>query len=462
MPGTKDAPGFFIESDGPYMKTPTKSACVIANGCPENRLDGARIQSFFSENGFTITSDYREADIIFFRPCGGFMVFEEEAIGIIKQIQSNMRPSAELIVCGCLPKINQGSLDEVHDGLIFGAEDFDWLDNMFGERMGIQNVHANFLIPNTLSRDLSSLSQGVPKKGVPYPDFYKILRSIIKYEPFRSLNSFRKKLKQMRNPIHHDSCSRPKIRFYTENTFYIKISTGCLYACSYCAIRLSRGKLKSKPIRDIVHEFEEGLKKGYKEIALIGTETGSYGKDQGTDLVRLLNTLINKDGDFKLRLRNVHPRFLVNRFSEFKEILKSGKIDFVISSIQSGNNRILKLMNRKYRADDVREIFDTISTEFPNVYLGTQFIVGFPSETDEEFHDTLRLSQNIKLDLMECFRFEPRLGTKAAEMKEQFPKEVINERFNELQKARRFLPKLKSEQTLKSQKTSFRALLGPS
>jgi len=244
----------------------------------------------------------------------------------------------------------------------------------------------------------------------------------------------------MRNPIHHDSCSRPEIRFYNEKTFFIKISTGCLDDCSYCAIRLSRGKLKSKSIQEVVYEFDEGLKKGYKEFALIGTETGSYGKDQGTDLVRLLNVLINKDGDYKLRLRNVHPRFLIKRFSEMKEILKSRKIDFIFSAIQSGNDRILKLMNRRYRADEVREIFDAISAEFSNVHLGTQFIIGFPSETDEEFRDTLRLSQKITIDLVECFRFQPRLGTQAAEMEELIPQEVINERLNEFKKGRLFLP----------------------
>ncbi len=411
----------------------SKKICVIANGCPENRIDGARIQNFLSENGNTIISDYREADIVLFRPCGGFRIFEQEAVKIIKAIQSNMKPSGELIVCGCLSKINIDIVNRVHDGLVFGAEDFDWLDNMFRKKIGIQNVYAHHLVPNTLSKNLSFLPQRNPKKVMVYPDIVGTLKYLKKYRPFRLLNSFRKKIIQIRTPIHHDSFSQPKINFSTEKTFYIKISTGCNRACSYCGIRLARGKLKSKSIQEIVHEFDEGLKKGYKEFALIGTETGSFGKDQGTDIVSLLNTLIRKDGDYKLRLRNFHPRSLIKRFPEMKNILKVGKIDFIFSAIQSGNNRILDLMNRGYRIEDVIEVFETIKTEFPEVFLGTQFIVGFPSESDEEFRDTLILSQNLKLNLVETFQYEPRPGTKAAKMSGQIPKEEIKKRLKEIE-----------------------------
>lgn len=419
-----------------------KKICVIANGCPENRNDGARIQKFLLDNGNSIVPDYREADIVIFRPCGGFKIFEEEAIAMIKIIQSNMKPTGELILCGCLSVINPAIFREIHTGLLFGAEEIDWLNTLFMRNTFFQTVSANSLLPNTLSKDLSHR----PQENIPHQvnsfavyRFLKsrILRHIPQYELIKqSLKKLKKKkLKDTADPAPGKSSSPPTVWFFTKKTAFIKISTGCPYACSYCAIRFSRGKLKSKSVNEILHEFDEGLKKGYREFALIGTETSSYGKDIGTDIVNLLNTMIKKEGDYKLRLRNFHPDILLNRFSDIEKILKSNKIDFLFSAIQSGNDRILELMNRGYRAMDVLERFASIKAKFPGVYLGTQFIVGFPSETDEEFRETMRLAQNADVDLIEVFPFEARIGTKASGLAGQIPGEVIKMRSEEFTRA---------------------------
>jgi len=180
------------------------------------------------------------------------------------------------------------------------------------------------------------------------------------------------------------------INVYRPYSFLIKIATGCSSACAYCAVRLSRGKVRSKPIHKVAEEFDEGLAKGYSEFALIGTDTGSYGRDQNITLAALLRELITRKGDYKIRLRNVQPKFLIEMMPELQEIFKTGKISYLGTANESGNNRILELMNRGYRIEDYKEAIHTINKKFPDMQLRTQLMAGFPSETDEEFEDTIR------------------------------------------------------------------------
>lgn len=208
------------------------------------------------------------------------------------------------------------------------------------------------------------------------------------------------------------------------HSFCIKVSTGCPNKCAFCAVKISRGELKSKPIHKIVEEFEEGLAKGYKEFSLLGTDVGAYGKDQGVTLVDLLRELIKRKGDYTIRLRNTHPKFLIKMMPEFQKILRSGKISYLSTAAESGNNRILNLMRRGYRIEDYKEAILTLKSQFQSLQIRTQIMVGFPSETEEEFQDSLRLLDEIDFDFVEVYQFQPRPGTEAAEMKDQVPQKV--------------------------------------
>lgn len=380
-----------------------KKICILTNGCPENRIDSARMQEFFKQNGYIITSKLRQADIIIFNTCALTKESENASINIIKQIGQVKRPSAELIVSGCITKINKELLRTVYQCPIFGSDDLQKLDEIFNPKINSKNIYANFLLNQTkfINRfRWTAVSLG--SKG--------------------SLGIILKLIEKGRDK--HDRL----VDVCNPHTFCIKVATGCLGNCSFCAVRISRGKLKSKPIDNIIKEFQEGLNKGYKDFALIGTEVGAYGKDLGINLVVLLEELINKPGDYKIRLRNAHPKFLIEMMPQLRRIFKSGKISFLASAAESGNNRILKLMNRGYNIEDFKGAIQTLNQEFPQIRLRTQLMVGFPSETEEEFQDTARLLEELHFDFAEVYRFQARPGTEAAKMKQQVPVNVAKRR----------------------------------
>jgi threonylcarbamoyladenosine tRNA methylthiotransferase CDKAL1 len=403
-----------------------KKVCVITNGCPENRIDCSRMQKFLGDNGCTITADIKNADIVVFNSCGLTHATQEFSVKIIKHIQALKKPSAELVVCGCLPRINMPRLKEVHQGFTFQHE-IEQLKEVIETQTNPQDSCANHLSPRA----------HVPiVRRWRIPDLKKIF----------SLMSIKEKLTES----YYDRLDR-EINVFRSHSFCIKVSTGCLNTCAYCAVRISRGELKSKPVDRIIEEFEEGLAKGYKEFALLGTDVGAYGRDlpaepsndslssiagysgqagQGKTLVDLLRELTKKEGDYTIRIRNIQPRFLLEMLPELREILRSGKISYLSSAAQSGNNRILGLMRRGYKIEDYKEAILSLKREFPKLQIRTQIMVGFPSETEEEFEDSLRLLDEIDYDFVEVYQFQPRPNTEAAAMKDQVPAKISRRRFH--------------------------------
>jgi len=383
----------------------TKKACVITNGCPENRIDCARMQEFLRGNGCTVTADLQNADTIVFNACGLTDATQEQSVKIIRFIQAQKQSSAELVVCGCLPKINMPRLREVHHGLVFEHEIEDLADIIETETSP-QDACANHLAPraHVPSAHRWRLS-----------DFKRMINPMSIIE--KLTESYRNRLDQA-------------INVFGPNSFCIKVSTGCPNRCAFCAVKISRGELKSKPLNRVVEEFKEGLGRGYKEFALLGTDVGAYGRDLGITLVDLLRELIKIKGDYTIRLRNIQPRFLIEMMPELREVLRSGKITYISSAAQSGNNRILGLMRRGYRIEDYKEAILSLKREFPYLQIRTQIMVGFPSETEDEFQDTLRLLDEVSFDFVEVYPFQARPNTEAATMKDQVPAKVIRRRYH--------------------------------
>lgn len=387
----------------------SRKICVITNGCPENRIDCARMQKFLKDNGFTVTADYRDAEIILFNSCGLTQATQEGSIDIIKLVKARKQPSAELIVYGCLPKINRPRFREVYQGFTFGSEEIGKITEIIETKASPQDTFANYLIP-TVRFPLVRRYNRQLKEGIP------------------SLMTIKGKL----IGLYYNRLWRAT-KIFNSRTFCIKVCTGCLNTCAFCAVKLSRGKLRSKSINNVVKEFEEGLAKGNTEFTLIGTDIGAYGRDQSTTLSALLRELIRRKGDYIIRLRNIQPRFLIEMMLELREILQCGKISYLSSAVESGNNRILRLMRRGYKIEDYKQAILTLKREFPQIQIRTQILVGFPSETEDEFQDTLRLLDEVSFDFVEVYYFQSRPNTEAARMKDQVPHEVIKRRYYKAQ-----------------------------
>jgi MiaB-like tRNA modifying enzyme len=208
----------------------------------------------------------------------------------------------------------------------------------------------------------------------------------------------------------------------------IPISSGCLGYCAYCSVKLIKGKLKSYPIEKILKEVNQALKDGCKEIWLTSQDTGAYGKDINTNLVNLLKEVVKIDKKFMIRIGMMNPNHALEMLNDLVDIYKNEKIfKFIHIPVQSGNNDILKLMKRKYTVEDFIKIVDNFRNNFENITISTDIIAGFPTETKEQFNDSVRLIDKIKPDVLNISRFMPRPGTDASKM-EQLKGEETKER----------------------------------
>jgi MiaB-like tRNA modifying enzyme len=208
----------------------------------------------------------------------------------------------------------------------------------------------------------------------------------------------------------------PKFRFSAVSAI-IPICEGCNSDCSYCSVRFARGRLHSFDQDSILEEAERVVKAGYKEILLTAQDTAAYGLDTGTSLPELLNSINSIRGKFRVRVGMMNPRNVKQILPELLEAYRSDKVyKFLHLPVQSGDNEVLGLMRRGYTAGEFLEIVGEFQKHFPDLYLATDVIVGFPGEGEEEFVRTCELIEKVKPDKVNLTRFSPMPGTDASRM----------------------------------------------
>ncbi len=393
------------------------SLCVTTTGCIDCFVDVCMIKDYFVEKyHFIINDDFRSADIIIILGCAATQYTEEDSRLFINYVENSKREDALLIVSGCIAKVypDFGKVDDQshpyiediaqvmsnsrmkNDIVLYGNYDF-------------QNI--NFKRAKKI-RKASLFDSGLKNK-------YSIVNNI--FMPFKQCGFF------MFNALTDFIFN--SISCYNKKTAILRCCLGCLNNCSYCSIKKSRGRVKSKSIETIMEEFKDILNSGYTDIVLTGTNLGDYGKDISIDLINLLDEMVKIDGDYRLRLRDVHPNWVIKNINKFMEILNSGKIVYILSPIQSGNNRILKLMNRGYRSEDIINCMEKIKRTYPRIVLETHLLIGFPGETESEFLDSYRIIDRKVFDKIRINRYTDRPGTKSAAMMPKTPELAIIKRY---------------------------------
>jgi tRNA-2-methylthio-N6-dimethylallyladenosine synthase len=176
-------------------------------------------------------------------------------------------------------------------------------------------------------------------------------------------------------------------------------------------------------------EFREGLQKGFRHFGLLGTEVGAYGHDLGYSLTDLLGEMTAQEERVKIGLRNINPYHLKNMLNELVPLLESKRIWYMECPAESGSNRILKLMNRNYSVEEYKDWIKTVRKAYPNIIIRTQLMVGFPTETEEDFKETLHLLDDVVLDFAEVYKYSKRPKTVAARMEPQVPDQIKKQRF---------------------------------
>lgn len=223
-----------------------------------------------------------------------------------------------------------------------------------------------------------------------------------------------------------------KTRFskYFEDIFApISIAEGCNFSCSYCITTKARGKLKSYPIEEIIKDIRSAIRQGCKEIQLTSQDTSSYGLDNGHNLGELLTNISCINGQFRVRIGMMNPYTCLKNLNSIVNGFKSSNIyKFLHLPVQSGDNLILEKMNRKYLVDDFLKIISKFRKTFPDITISTDIIVGFPTETDNQFKHTVGLLKKVKPDITNITRYSARPYTKAKRLNGRVDTNIVKKR----------------------------------
>lgn len=337
-------------------------------GCSANKSDSEIALGLLEKNGFELTNNIKDSDLNLIFTCIVKIPTENRMIYRIKELSRANKP---LIVAGCMPKIEKNVIEKI-------------------------NSKVSLLGPNSIQKIVN------------------IAKATLKGEKVVFLTDLR----------------QPKLCFPRIENPVIRItqiSTGCNEFCSYCIVRLAKGKLFSYPTDLIVEDIKEAVKNGKKEIWITSQDNAAYNFN-GKNLSDLLNEICKIKGKFFVRVGMMNPTYAKEILNELIDAYWNKKIfKFLHLPVQSGSNKILKLMNRQYKVKDFLDIVKKFRKKLPKITLATDVIVGFPSETEEDFKKTVGLIKQIKPDIVNISKFGVRPGTEAARMK-QLPIEIINKR----------------------------------
>jgi len=386
--------------------------------CNRRKLDAQRLVLFFKANGYSVVANPEGADVIFLVTCA---VSNDRENGSIRRICDLKKFHGELIVCGCLPGINQERLSSVHNGKSIPTLKLFSMDDYF-PNMQVKFTElgdANYYLP-TYKRVFSN-------------DFIQTVRSKWNSLEGLSLNYIiRKKIPGFIRGL----TTKKNI----ESThFPIRISWGCNANCSYCSIRFAVGKFQSKPLETCRNELLEGLRRGARKIELIADNVGMYGLDIDRTFPDLLNILTEVDGDFDIQIWNLSPVWLVKYQVDLVPVLQKGKISEIHFPIQSGSEKILKAMNRYSNVGKTKESISVLKKHSPHLTLTTDIIIGFPGETEEDVNKTIELIRFARFRMIDIFKYYDARNTASSNLLDKIHPSVIAQR---VRKVRREIEKM--------------------
>lgn len=353
-----------------------KKIALVSHGCPKNLVDSELILGILAQNGYGITLNEDESDIVIVNTCSFICDAERESIRSILELVDKGK---KVIVTGCLAQKHPEELKTEIPELagIIGTADFGGIVDV------IKNIDKKFV-------------SEVSKK----PDY-----------------------------IYPENIERQQITMGASS--YLKIAEGCSYRCGYCIIPYLRGDYHSRTIENIVAEAKKLVKKGVTEIILIAQDTTSYGIDiyKKPSLPKLLEELNKIEGLGWIRFMYAYPTHLddelLDAIANLDKVVK-----YVDIPLQHSHPEVLKLMNRP--AFDYRPMIENIRKRIPDVSIRTAFIVGYPGETEEHFEHLCNFVRDMKFDRMGVFKYSREKGTPSYKLPNRVPAKIANQRYKKL------------------------------
>ncbi len=227
-------------------------------------------------------------------------------------------------------------------------------------------------------------------------------------------------------------CGTPIVQKHSPVTAIIPIAQGCRGNCTYCITRFARGTLRSYSPEEIKERFDRFIDSGVKEVLITAQDTGCYGRDIGTDLGDLIRKLLEKDGEYRIRIGMMNPNSLRPVLNSVLDVFEDERIyRFLHIPVQSGSDHVLDMMSRHYTSEDFFSLIDAIRERYPDMSIATDLISGFPGESNEDHEESVALIRRLRADTVNITRFSPRPGTEAFGMP-QINGRISKERSTEL------------------------------
>ncbi|MFQ6094817.1 MAG: tRNA (N(6)-L-threonylcarbamoyladenosine(37)-C(2))-methylthiotransferase [Candidatus Bathyarchaeia archaeon] len=348
-----------------------RTVYIESYGCTANRFDLEVMLAKLVNGGYSTVDDAKSADVILINTCGVKKPTEDKILNRLRVLSSLGKP---LIVAGCLPKIN---LKAIYSSAPSFSAAVD---------------------PYSVSRILEAMKDA--ESGVKHKLFFSEKPDIKLLQPKVRLNRF---------------------------VEIVKIAEGCSGACSFCCVRFARGRLFSYPKSVIVDRIRDAVSDGAREIWITSQDNGAYGLDIGSDLAELLEECCMVEGDFLIRVGMMNPNHALRILDRLVQAFMDRKVfKFLHLPVQSGDDLVLRRMNRFYSVEDFKRIVSTFREKMPRITLSTDVICGFPGESEDAFNRTVELIKEAAPDIVNISKFFPRPQTPAAEMEQLPPAEVKN------------------------------------
>ena len=372
----------YIKDDKYKEVGKNKTYYIKTYGCQMNVHDSENIKALLEEMSFSEVDNMECADLILLNTCAIRENAHNKVFGFLGRVK-HLKETKDVItgICGCMAQ-EENVVNEIKNK-------YKWVDIVFG-------THNIAQLPHILSDSINNNKQEIEVLSCEGD----IIEDI---------------------PVKRDSKYKA----------WVNIMYGCDKFCTYCIVPYTRGKQRSRNPKDIIREVEKLVKDGYKEVTLLGQNVNAYGKD--LEINYYMGDLLRdvaKTGIDRVRFVTSHPWDFTD---EMIIIIKEydNVMPYIHLPLQSGSNRILKLMGRRYTKESYLELFNKLKT-IPNVSITTDIIVGFPGETEEDFKETLDVVNTCKYDSAFTFIFSPREGTPAAKMKDDVSLDTKNDRLQRL------------------------------
>ena len=380
------------------MSSPFKTAALHTLGCKVNFTETSMLAKQFQEDGLSLVSIDQFADIYVLNTCSVTENANIKCNRLVKKLK-RINPNAFIVITGCYAQLKSDELSKNNDiDLVVGSE-------------------SKLNIPEIIKKEMNS----------------KLVTS-----KFDSIDSF---------SLSYSSGDRVRS--------FIKVQDGCDYNCTFCTIPLARGKSRSSKISEIVDVVNSLDRKGYKEVVLSGINLGDFGNGSNQNCFQLFQEIEKSTSIPRIRISSIEPNLLSDNIINLIASSKRFMPHFHIP-LQSGSDRILKLMKRKYNVRFYSNKINKIKSIIPNASIGVDVIVGFPTETDDEFNETYNLLSDLEVSYLHVFTYSERENTIAINLKPKVVQEVRNIRSKKLRALSEYL---KSQFIIKNMNTNHTILV---